>query len=64
MKKTFYAIVGTDDKDTDIVMDWETEKLCIYDVRQRAVDALKQLKKHYPKWKTKIIILHLVSKSK
>lgn len=49
MKSKFYAIIGADEKGReDIIMDWDTEKLCIYDVKKRAYEALKQLKKHYP----------------
>lgn len=40
----------------DIIMDWNTENLCIWDSRKKAYDALKQYKKYYPNDGAKIVI--------
>jgi hypothetical protein len=40
----------------DIIMDWETNKLCVYDSKKVAYNSLKQYKKYYPDDGSKIVV--------
>lgn len=49
MKKNFYAICREYAKGKwDVIMDWNSEQLYVFDSREVAVKAFRQYKKYYP----------------
>lgn len=54
----FYALAREYKKNkVDIIVDWDTSKLCIYDEQEIAQNVLKEYKKYYPTDKAKIIVI-------